>query len=153
MNAIATILKIIFGLIITYLCTIVLEVIWGFILLIIHEIQLQKNKNIKTEDPQKNNTYDLEKIIKFSDTIKERGEKYYKDGKVIECLKTNHGFYAKVQGSNNQKYTVNIVVNLNNNSVFYDCTCPCEYPCKHEYAVLKAIENKQYNEINEKNKN
>lgn len=44
----------------------------------------------------------------FSFQIKERGIDYYKSGNVILCLKDNNKYFAKVKGSNNKPYIVNV---------------------------------------------
>ena len=86
----------------------------------------------------------------FSYSIRERGEDYYYDGNVIECSKTNYGYLAKVRGSSVVPYEVSITIK--NGQVSYNCDCPCTYPCKHEYAVLMAISNQEYDSIELKEK-
>lgn len=81
----------------------------------------------------------------FSFQIKERGIDYYKSGNVILCLKDNNKYFAKVKGSNNEPYIVNI--EITEDDILCDCSCPCDFPCKHEYAVLFAISNQEYTNI------
>ena len=81
----------------------------------------------------------------FSFQIKERGIDYYKSGNVILCLKDNNKYFAKVKGSNNEPYIVNI--EITEDDILCDCSCPCDFPCKHEYAVLIAISNQEYTNI------
>ncbi len=81
----------------------------------------------------------------FSFQIKERGIDYYKSGNVILCLKDNNKYFAKVKGSNNEPYKVNI--EITEDDILCDCSCPCDFPCKHEYAVLIAISNQEYTNI------
>lgn len=78
----------------------------------------------------------------FSYQIRERGKNYYKDGNVIMCGKCNNSYYGKVSGSGNEPY--NVKVEIEDGEVYYDCDCPYEYPCKHEYALLMAISNQEY---------
>lgn len=80
----------------------------------------------------------------FSYQIKDRGEDYYYGGNVQNIYKTKNKYYAKVSG--NKSYNVTIEVQDEDHAK-YDCTCPCTYPCKHEYAVLMAISNLEYSEI------
>lgn len=93
----------------------------------------------------------------FSYQIRERGKNYYKDGNVIMCGKCNNSYYGKVRGSGNEPY--NVKVEIEDGEVYYDCNCPYEYPCKHEYALLMAISNQEYQiidlkpEISEKRDN
>lgn len=81
----------------------------------------------------------------FDETIQSRGEDYYETGRVISCVKDKNDFYAKVLGSDDNYYDVSF--HVNKYGVDYDCSCPCEFPCKHEYATLLAIENNEYNEV------
>lgn len=94
--------------------------------------------------------YDYENdIIKdnkyeFNDAIIKRGKDYYENGMVLSVIKSNNKYVAKVAGSTNESYTVNVEYDEEDDYYDYDCTCPCEYPCKHIYAVLIAIKNKNY---------
>lgn len=81
----------------------------------------------------------------FASHIQERGEDYYYSGNVVSCYKNNNKYYAKVKGTNTLPYKVNI--EIAEDGIEYDCTCPCEFPCKHEYAVLMAITNQEYSSI------
>ena len=80
----------------------------------------------------------------FEYQIKSRGKKYYEDGNVILCCKIDgkNKYYAKVRGSNEKPYIVSVENTFND--VLLNCTCPCDFPCKHEYAVLIAISNREY---------
>ena len=78
----------------------------------------------------------------FSYQIRERGKNYYNDGKVIMCCKCNNVYYGKVRGTRSEPY--NVKVEIEDEEINYDCDCPYEYPCKHEYALLMAISNQEY---------
>ena len=78
----------------------------------------------------------------FSYQIKERGKDYYYSGNIVSCSKNNNKYYAKVSGTRDKPYIVK--VEIKKDGVEYDCTCPYDFPCKHEYAVLMAITNKEY---------
>ena len=82
----------------------------------------------------------------FDYQIRERGKNYYNSGNILKVVKTGHKYYAKVRGSNPTPYTVTID-NSDCDGIEYDCDCPYDYPCKHEYAVLMAIANGQYDEL------
>ena len=82
----------------------------------------------------------------FSYQIKNRGEDYYYGGNIQNVYRTNNKYYAKVKGNSNKSYEVSIEV-FDENNAHYECTCPCDYPCKHEYAVIMAISNLEYSEI------
>ena len=78
----------------------------------------------------------------FSYQIKERGKDYYYSGNIVSCFKNNNKYYAKVSGTSDKPYIVK--VEIKKDGVEYECTCPYDFPCKHEYAVLMAITNKEY---------
>lgn len=84
----------------------------------------------------------------FSPVIQERGKMYFLQKKITSCYKNKNEYYATVKGSNHNQYHVSIYVLYNAyhdiESIKYECDCPCEFPCKHIYAVLLAIDHKQY---------
>ena len=81
----------------------------------------------------------------FDYQIKERGKKYYNSGNVLKVVKNGSHYYAKVKGSSITPYTVNIT--NDENGIDYECDCPYDFPCKHEYAALIAISNGEYEQI------
>lgn len=81
----------------------------------------------------------------FDYQIKERGKKYYNSGNVMKVVKNGSHYYAKVKGSSITPYTVNIT--NDETGIDYECDCPYDFPCKHEYAVLIAISNGEYERI------
>lgn len=92
----------------------------------------------------------------FDDVIIERGEDYYKNGKVLSVIKDNSSdsFKALVEGSYGKTYDVFINYDLDCECTYvdYKCSCPCEFPCKHEYAVLLAIKDGNYEVVDLKEK-
>ena len=84
----------------------------------------------------------------FGYQIKERGKYYYEAGHIISLYKLDNKYYAKVRGTEDYEVTVE----NSKYGIEYNCNCPYNYPCKHEYAVLKAISNKQYNSVKLKEK-
>lgn len=54
-------------------------------------------------------------------------------------------YVAKVIGSAPKPYDV--VIKLEKDGIKSSCTCPCTCHCKHEYAVVLAIKNHEYEEI------
>lgn len=78
----------------------------------------------------------------FSYQVQSRGRDYYNKGNVISCCKNGNNYYAKVKGSASKPYVVSF--EITDDEIEYNCTCPYDYPCKHEYAVLLAIANKEY---------
>lgn len=116
-------------------------------------------ENISGIVPKENNNYQLnnndiynydiceEDLLKkaeddFSYQIRERGKNYYNDGNVIMCSKCNNVYYGKVRGTRSEPY--NVKVEIEDGEINYDCDCPYEFPCKHEYALLMAISNQEY---------
>lgn len=63
----------------------------------------------------------------------ERGKEYYKQGLVKSLVRDKNVVTARVVG--NSLYRVEI--NLKNGEM--NCTCPCDFNCKHMAAVLYAL--------------
>lgn len=78
----------------------------------------------------------------FAHQIISRGEEYYNNEKVLKCIKNGNKYFAKVEGTDYEPYDVK--VEQLDGYIEYSCTCPYDFPCKHEYAVLLAISNKDY---------
>ena len=81
----------------------------------------------------------------FNETIKKRGLDYYKENKVIYCQKIHNKYIAKVYGSYDNNYKV--IIEFVGNTLNLSCTCPCEFNCKHEYATLLAVKNREYQTV------
>lgn len=81
----------------------------------------------------------------FHYQIKERGKRYYNSGEIIKLVKNGNHYYAKVNGTYDEPYNVSITNSTN--GIGYECDCPYDFPCKHEYAVLIAISKKEYEQI------
>ena len=101
-----------------------------------------------TKEKKKNKKKKLPKLLEsciedFSEQIKNRGIDYYEKDNVLSCIKNKDDFIATVEGSDDNVYTVNIETD-EGKVVYYDCTCPCDFPCKHVYATLLAIDNNEY---------
>ena len=91
-------------------------------------------------------------IYDFEDFIADRGEEYYNNGRVKSVYKSDNTYYAKVYGSDYNEYNVRIDV-YDEYSAEYECSCPYKDNCKHEYAVILSIANKEYEEVVFKEKN
>ncbi|WP_457611943.1 SWIM zinc finger family protein, partial [Methanocaldococcus sp.] len=74
----------------------------------------------------------------YDESIKRRGEGYYKNNLVKYCVKFKNNLYGKVLGS--EEYRVR--VDLSNLSGL--CSCPYKYNCKHAYALILAYKNNDY---------
>ncbi len=81
----------------------------------------------------------------FDNIIKERGIDYYRTNKVINVLKDGNHYTAEVIGTSFEPYKVDI--EFDDDDIDLNCDCPYEDYCKHEYAVLLAIVNKEYHEV------
>ena len=87
----------------------------------------------------------------FYEEIKKRGKDYYEKRYIISCFKSGNEYHAKVAGSDDNVYDVNVIID--DWGIDFYCTCPCDFPCKHEYACLIAISKKEYKTINLKPEN
>ena len=84
---------------------------------------------------------DINKIFAFQ--IIERGKNYYEENKVKFLEKIDEErFFAVVDGTDN--YLVVIKYNDENKKMQVYCSCPCEFYCKHIYAVILAIRNSNF---------
>lgn len=80
----------------------------------------------------------------FDYQIKNRGKSYYENGNIVSIIRNGNTFISRIDGT--KRYEVEVSFDDEDGLLDYDCTCPCDYPCKHEYAVLLAIKNKEYNQ-------
>jgi len=69
----------------------------------------------------------------FGGQYLERGRDYYKEGAVKNVLKEGNLVTANVQG--NSLYRVSIDLKTKD----MECSCPCDFNCKHMAAVLYAL--------------
>ena len=84
----------------------------------------------------------------FEPQIIYRGRDYFENGKVKSVYKDEgkEQYMSEVNGSNYNSYKVQILLDDENDPKF-SCTCPCLGTCKHEYATLMAIDEKEYSTI------
>lgn len=106
---------------------------------------LKNEKNVNEQE--KDFYYDEEELIyeyedKWSYQIRERGEDYYYSNHVLNVYKNKNKYIAKVEGNSEKPY--NVTIEVKEHDLNMECSCPCTYPCKHEYAVLMAITDKSY---------
>jgi len=78
----------------------------------------------------------------FDKQIISRGEKYHDEGRVSFLEKLGDKYYAVVDGK--EAYVVIIKYDEENKTTQVYCSCPCEFFCKHIYAVIEAIRNKEF---------
>ncbi len=83
----------------------------------------------------------LESIFKQHITI--RGKRYYDEGRVEFLEPVNDRYFAVVDGATT-KYLVVIKYNEKEKRLQVYCNCPCEFFCKHIYAVIQAIRHKDF---------
>lgn len=84
---------------------------------------------------------DIDKLFGYQ--ITQRGQKYYEDDRVKFLEKIEDRYFAVVEG--NKKYLVVIKYDEENKKASVYCSCPCEFYCKHIYAVIMAIRNNKFN--------
>ena len=84
---------------------------------------------------------DIDKL--FSYQICQRGKTYYEESKVKFLEKIDNRYFAVVEGT--EKYLTIIKYNEEEKNTQVYCTCPCEFYCKHMYAVILAIRNEKFN--------
>ena len=84
---------------------------------------------------------DINKL--FSYQICQRGLKYYEESRIAFLEKIDDRYFAVVEG--NEKYLVVIKFNEDEKKMQVYCSCPCEFYCKHMYAVILSIRNKEFN--------
>lgn len=110
----------------------------------INKKNIKEKVNIYSEDI--NNLFDKNMIV--------RGINYFNNG-VIDNLKENNNIYYSTL-KNIDNYHIKIGLNDNNEIKSMHCDCPYEGNCKHEYAVILKIKEKNYKtniEIEKSNKN
>lgn len=104
-------------------------------------VAVLENKQVKYlyKKPFKFNIFkgDINKI--FDKSVIEKGEKYFTNQNVRFLELINETYYATVEGHDSRLYTVMVTYNKKDNATIMSCNCPCEYRCKHMYAVLKSI--------------
>lgn len=79
----------------------------------------------------------------FDEEIINRGESYYQEKKVIFLEKIGDRYFSVVSG--NELYVVVIKYDEISHDMQVFCSCPCEFFCKHVYAVIRAIREKKFN--------
>lgn len=83
-------------------------------------------------------SFDLEELelMTGSTAIAERGYNYYRDDHVVYLSLDRYKGRAIVRGT--EYYEVEFTLE---NRIITDitCTCPCTYPCKHEYAAMLLL--------------
>lgn len=72
----------------------------------------------------------------FKTHVKNRGEKYFEEGRVKFLEKFDDRYIAIVEGEEN--YIV-LLHQVDEEHVLMLCNCQCDFHCKHIYAVIKAI--------------
>lgn len=81
----------------------------------------------------------------FEKQIIYRGKEYYQNDMVRKVFKSESTYIAKVAGSYKNEYNVHI--EIGQKGISMHCDCPYHDNCKHEYATLIAVDNKEYKSI------
>lgn len=83
---------------------------------------------------------DIDSIFAYQ--IRERGKKYYEEKTISFLEKIDDRYFAIVKGT--EKYLVIIKYNEEEKIMQVYCSCPCEFYCKHIYAMILAIRNNEF---------
>lgn len=100
-----------------------------------------------------NSTYDYRREIDldlfnddiddiFSYNITKRGLDYYENDKVLYLEKVDDRYFGVVLG--NEKYVTVIRYNEEKKKLSVYCSCPCDFYCKHIYAVILSLRNNKF---------
>ncbi|MBQ6547066.1 MAG: SWIM zinc finger family protein [Bacilli bacterium] len=84
---------------------------------------------------------DINELFEYQ--ICKRGEKYYQESRVKFLEKIDDRYFAIVEGT--EKYLTIIKYKDEEKRMQVYCSCPCEFYCKHMYAVILAIRNNEFN--------
>ena len=115
------------------------------------DLSKYKEPKVTIKGSSDNSSHETENInlfngnvdLMFPSVIISRGKEYYNDKMVYNCIKNEDTYTGYVQGSNpSDEYRVTIRVDDNDNIKSMNCTCPYESNCKHEYATIMYIRNK-----------
>lgn len=79
----------------------------------------------------------------FRTQIVTRGKRYYKEGKILFLEYTQGRYFSVVEGVNTY-YLVVVKYDEEEKRLQVYCNCPCEFFCKHIYAVICAIRNNEF---------
>lgn len=82
----------------------------------------------------------LDNLELFDDLTQSRGQAYFKQGLVKNLLVSGREVDAEVLGS--EDYHVHLSFDGNKKLIKGSCTCPCQFPCKHQVAVLYQLEDR-----------
>lgn len=78
----------------------------------------------------------------FDGAIRDRGKRYHDEGRVSFLEKIGEDYYAVVDGTDS--YVVIIKYKEKEKRMQVYCSCPCEFYCKHIFAVIEAIRKKEF---------
>lgn len=113
---------------------------------ILYKLHTEIEESITSYEYTKEFSFDLFKDdidMIFAKQIVKRGKKYYEEDKIKYLEKIDDDrYFSIVEG--NEKYLVVVKYDKKNKKVQVYCSCPCEFYCKHIYAVVVAIRNKKF---------
>lgn len=107
------------------------------------KIDMEKMVNEVQEEQKK---LALKYEDEFEYQIVKRGINYYKKKNVLAVYKSGNTYYSHVI-SDNDVDEYNVKISETEDGLDMSCDCPYNYPCKHEYATLLAIDNKDIKDI------
>jgi hypothetical protein len=83
----------------------------------------------------------LDNLPLYDSTTQSRGRNYFKEGLVQQVFINAGEVDAEVLGSEN--YHVHLSFDANHKLIKGSCTCPCQFPCKHQVAVLYQLDERE----------
>ncbi len=84
---------------------------------------------------------DIDKLFGYPICL--RGKKYFEESRIKFLEKIDDRYFAVVEGT--EKYLTIVKYNEEEHKMQVYCSCPCEFYCKHMYAVIMAIRNQSFN--------
>ena len=86
---------------------------------------------------------DIDKV--FDKEVSQKGNDYYEENRVLFLEKVGDKYFGVVGGKS--LYVVIINYNEKEKETNVYCSCPCEFKCKHIYAVILALRNNNFHKF------
>lgn len=80
----------------------------------------------------------LDNLARYDEATIQRGRAYFEQGLVNEVQIAGNEVKAKVEGS--ERYEVRLSFDGEKKIIQASCSCPCQFPCKHQVALLYKLD-------------